>query len=71
MQSESINSFVPRPFPPPPLIGIPLEYIVDSLRKLAPRYWNNTETADCSIGEYCLLFSPDNGIHIPLSISYR
>jgi hypothetical protein len=49
--NESIHSFVPRPFPPPALTGVPLEYIVDSLRKLAPRYWNNTETADCSIGE--------------------
>lgn len=47
--TESTHSFVPRPFPPPSLAGVPLEYIVDSLRKLAPRYWNNTETADCSI----------------------
>jgi len=47
--TESVHSFVPRPFPPPSLVGVPLEYIVDSLRKLAPRYWNNTETADCSI----------------------
>ncbi|KAI0256846.1 hypothetical protein BJV78DRAFT_1167375 [Lactifluus subvellereus] len=39
----------PQPFPPPSLVGVPLEYIVDSLRKLAPQYWNNTETADCSI----------------------
>ncbi|KAF8274879.1 hypothetical protein EI94DRAFT_1793561 [Lactarius quietus] len=46
---ESAQSFVPRPFPPPSLTGVPLEYIIDSLRKLAPRYWNNTETADCSI----------------------
>jgi hypothetical protein len=50
--TESVNSFVPRPFPPPSLVGVPLEYIVDSLRKLAPRYWNNAETADCSISEY-------------------
>jgi hypothetical protein len=47
--SESTQPFVPRPFPPPALTGVPLEYIIDSLRKLAPRYWNNTETADCSI----------------------
>jgi len=47
--SESTQPFVPRPFPPPALRGVPLEYIIDSLRKLAPRYWNNTETADCSI----------------------
>ncbi|KAH9050626.1 hypothetical protein EDB84DRAFT_1448044 [Lactarius hengduanensis] len=47
--NESTQPFVPRPFPPPSLTGVPLEYIIDSLRKLAPRYWNNTETADCSI----------------------
>jgi len=47
--TESVHSFVPRPFPPPSLVGVPHEYIVDSLRKLAPRYWNNTESADCSI----------------------
>ncbi len=53
----STHPFVPRPFPPPALTGVPLEYIVDSLRKLAPQYWNNTETADCSIGE-CIGLSP-------------
>jgi hypothetical protein len=47
---EPTNSFVPRPFPPPSLAGIPLEYVVNSLRRLAPQYWNNTESADCSIG---------------------
>jgi len=44
------NSFVPRPFPPPSLAGIPLEYVINSLRRLAPQYWNNAESADCSIG---------------------
>jgi len=43
------NSFVPRPFPPPSLTGVPLEYIIDTLHNLAPHYWNNLETADCSI----------------------
>ncbi|KAH9005307.1 hypothetical protein EDB86DRAFT_1749784 [Lactarius hatsudake] len=47
--NETTQPFVPRPFPPPSLTDVPLEYIIDSLRKLAPRYWNNTETADCSI----------------------
>jgi uncharacterized Zn-finger protein len=50
--TESVSSFVPRPFPPPSLVGVPHEYIVDSLRRLAPQYWNDTETADCSIGKY-------------------
>lgn len=49
--TESVHSFVPRPFPPPSLVGVPHEYIVDSLRKLAPRYWNNTDSADCSISK--------------------
>ncbi|KAH9996835.1 hypothetical protein BJV77DRAFT_941837, partial [Russula vinacea] len=39
-------SFVPRPFPPPSLASIPVEYVINSLRRLAPQYWNNTETAD-------------------------
>ncbi|KAI0064733.1 hypothetical protein BV25DRAFT_282116 [Artomyces pyxidatus] len=48
---QASRSFVPRPFPPPSLAGVPHEYIIDSLRKLAPQYWNNTDTADCSISE--------------------
>lgn len=43
--------FVPRPFPPPALAGVPLEYIVDQLRRLAPHYWSRPETSDCTIGE--------------------
>lgn len=46
---EPTNSFIPRPFPPPSLAGIPLEYVINSLRRLAPQYWNNAESADCSI----------------------
>ena len=55
--TESVHSFVPRPFPPPSLVGVPHEYIIDSLRKLAPRYWNNTESADCSISKSTVLFA--------------
>ncbi|KAI0053891.1 hypothetical protein FA95DRAFT_1600410 [Auriscalpium vulgare] len=47
--SQASPSFVPRPFPPPSLTGVPYEYIVDSLRKLAPHFWNKSATADCSI----------------------
>ncbi|KAI0306431.1 hypothetical protein B0F90DRAFT_1623730 [Multifurca ochricompacta] len=50
--NEPVHAFVPRPFPHPSLVGVPLEYIIDSLRKLAPRYWNNIENADCSISTY-------------------
>lgn len=39
--------FSPRPFPPPALADVPLEYIIDQLHTLAPRYWNRPETADC------------------------
>ncbi|EIW84848.1 hypothetical protein CONPUDRAFT_134717 [Coniophora puteana RWD-64-598 SS2] len=39
----------PRPFPPPTLTDVPVEYIFDQLRNLAPYYWNKPETADCTI----------------------
>ncbi|KAI0822730.1 hypothetical protein BC628DRAFT_1340516 [Trametes gibbosa] len=41
--------FVPRPFPPPALAGVPLEYIINQLRRLAPHYWSRPETSDCTI----------------------
>ncbi|EJF66153.1 hypothetical protein DICSQDRAFT_98018 [Dichomitus squalens LYAD-421 SS1] len=41
--------FVPRPFPPPALADVPLEYIIDQLRRLAPHYWSRPETSDCTI----------------------
>jgi len=42
-------SFVPRPFPPPSLTGVPVEYIIDQLHNLAPHYWDKPQTADCTI----------------------
>ncbi|KAI0748510.1 hypothetical protein C8Q80DRAFT_1270907 [Daedaleopsis nitida] len=42
-------AFVPRPFPPPALADVPLEYIVDQLRRLATYYWTRPETSDCTI----------------------
>ncbi|KAH7915310.1 hypothetical protein BJ138DRAFT_1142154 [Hygrophoropsis aurantiaca] len=47
--SPSSSSFAPRPFPPPSLADVPVEYIVEQLRNLAPHYWNRPETADCTI----------------------
>ena len=44
--------FVPRPFPPPSLADVPLEYIVAQLRRLAPHYWSRPETSDCTIGTF-------------------
>ncbi|GLB34801.1 hypothetical protein LshimejAT787_0203660 [Lyophyllum shimeji] len=45
----SMPSFEPRQFPPSSLEDVPLEYIIDQLRNLAPHYWNKPETADCTI----------------------
>ncbi|OCH92133.1 hypothetical protein OBBRIDRAFT_833730 [Obba rivulosa] len=42
-------AFVPRPFPPPALADVPLEYIIHQLRRLAPHYWSKPETSDCTI----------------------
>lgn len=42
--------FAPRPFPPPALMNVPVEYIIDQLHALAPHYWSKPETADCSLG---------------------
>ncbi|KAH9950286.1 hypothetical protein B0H21DRAFT_687129 [Amylocystis lapponica] len=41
--------FVPRPFPPPALADVPVEYIIDQLRRLAPHYWSKPETSDCTV----------------------
>ncbi|KAI0934602.1 hypothetical protein AcV5_006389 [Taiwanofungus camphoratus] len=42
-------AFVPRPFPPPALVDVPIEYIIDQLWHLAPHYWSKPETSDCTI----------------------
>ncbi|KAK0441048.1 hypothetical protein EV421DRAFT_742810 [Armillaria borealis] len=47
---ESSDSFEPRPFPPPSLLDVPVEYIIDQLHNLAPHYWDKLETADCTLG---------------------
>ena len=44
------SSYTPRPFPPPPLVGVPTQFIIHQLRSLAPSYWNRPETSDCTIG---------------------
>lgn len=44
-----MHHFVPRPFPPPALANVPVEYIVDQLHSLAPNYWSKPETADCTL----------------------
>ncbi|PBK78720.1 hypothetical protein ARMSODRAFT_947692 [Armillaria solidipes] len=46
---ESSDSFEPRPFPPPSLLDVPVEYIIDQLHNLAPHYWDKLETADCTL----------------------
>ncbi|KAF5315782.1 hypothetical protein D9611_004806 [Ephemerocybe angulata] len=42
-------SFNPKPFPPPALSDVPVEYIVDQLHSLGAQYWDKPETADCTI----------------------
>ncbi|KAI0078116.1 hypothetical protein K474DRAFT_1674297 [Panus rudis PR-1116 ss-1] len=49
LRRASMPTFVPRPFPPPALANVPVEYIVDQLHSLAPNYWSKPETADCTI----------------------
>lgn len=39
---------------PHPLDGVPREYIIDSLRKLAPKFYNDAESSDCTISAYFL-----------------
>ncbi|CAK5263550.1 unnamed protein product [Mycena citricolor] len=46
---STASLFTARAFPPPSLAGVPAEYIARQLRALAPQYWNNTESADCTI----------------------
>ncbi|KAJ3548756.1 hypothetical protein NMY22_g1137 [Coprinellus aureogranulatus] len=42
-------SFNPKPFPPPSLSDVPVEYIIAQLHGLADQYWDKPETADCTI----------------------
>lgn len=43
------TAFIPRPYPPPMLAGVPYEYVVDKLRDLAPSYWQDAQTSDCTL----------------------
>jgi hypothetical protein len=42
-------AFEPRAFPPPELKDVPLVYVLEQLRRLAPYYWSTPETADCTL----------------------
>lgn len=42
-------SFHTKPFPPPGLAEVPVEYIIKQLNQMAPNYWDKPETADCTI----------------------
>lgn len=46
---SSASAFVPRHFPPPALAGVPIDYIIHKLHQLAPKYWDKSDTADCTI----------------------
>ena len=38
-----------RPFPPPALASVPLEYIIKQLHSFADQYWDRPDTADCTL----------------------
>lgn len=69
---SSISSFVPRPFPPPTLEGVPESYIIHKLHEFAPRYWDKPSTADCTISEYlvCATLLRANSIHLVVPIPH-
>jgi len=48
-EPSSTPAFIPRHFPPPALADVPVDYIVHKLHQLAPKYWDKTDTADCTI----------------------
>ena len=54
---RAMRCFVSRPFPPPALANVPVEYIIDQLHTLAPHYWSKPETADCSISKSASLIT--------------
>jgi hypothetical protein len=53
-------AFVPRNFPPPALAGVPVDYIVHKLHQMAPKYWDETDTADCTISKILIFFLKKN-----------
>ena len=46
---STMPAFEPRPFPPPSLSGVPIEYITGQLHNLASQFWDKPDTADCTI----------------------
>jgi len=42
-------SFNTKPFPPPGLTDVPVEYIIKQLHTMAPHFWDHPDTADCTI----------------------
>lgn len=62
------SQFLSKPFPPPSLVGVPIEYIIDQLHNLAPHYWDKPDTADCTISTFILFFhiKPKSGLVVPV-----
>ncbi|VDB82681.1 unnamed protein product [Peniophora sp. CBMAI 1063] len=57
---------------PHPLDGVPREYIIDSLRKLAPKFYNDAESSDCTIifpldprRAHTVMQDPNLRLHLP------
>ncbi len=46
---STMPAFEHRPFPPPSLSGVPIEYITGQLHNLASEFWDKPDTADCTI----------------------
>ncbi|KAJ3815426.1 hypothetical protein F5876DRAFT_85798 [Lentinula aff. lateritia] len=46
---DTPHTTLSRPFPPPSLAGVPFDYIIEQLRDLAPSYWGNSESSDCTL----------------------
>ncbi|EAU88717.2 hypothetical protein CC1G_01090, partial [Coprinopsis cinerea okayama7 len=46
---KTMPTFHTKPFPPPALADVPVEYIIKQLHTMAPQYWDKPETADCTI----------------------
>ncbi|TFK30036.1 hypothetical protein FA15DRAFT_663362 [Coprinopsis marcescibilis] len=46
---SAMPSFFAKPFPPPGLTDVPVEYIIKQLHDMAPQFWDRPDTADCTI----------------------
>jgi len=62
--SATPTTLPPRPFPPESLADVPEEYISQQMQALAEEYWQDQETADCTIGKSYSGACTDNGLNM-------